>query len=273
MTKPDYIHGSQRTEQRRLSKLNDLLNRACLDEFRARAGESVLDVGSGLGQFSRCVGRLVGPRGRVVGIERDPKQLAEAQRQAKKAKESELVEWRQGDATALPLEKQEWGNFDVAHTRFVLEHVPKPEKVVAQMVRAVRRGGRVILADDDHQVLRLWPEPSGFDELWRAYIRAYEHLGCDPFVGRRLTALLERAGARPVRSRWIFFGSCAGEKEFPLFVQNLIGVILTAEPLITGPLQMTPRRFRTAIRALEKWGARRDAAIWYALCWAEGKKE
>ena len=56
----------------------------------------------------------------------------------------------------------EWGTFDVAHTRFVLEHVPDPLRVVKTMVRAVQPGGRIVLADDDHDVLRLWPEPPGF---------------------------------------------------------------------------------------------------------------
>src|SRR5437867_10210886 len=103
-------------------------------------------------------------------------ELAESRHQAQKTGEADLVEWRQGDALKLPLEKHEWGRFDVAHARF-LEHVREPGRVVRQMLRAVRRGGRVVLADGDHQLMRLWPEPQGFVDLWQAYIRAYEHLG------------------------------------------------------------------------------------------------
>ena len=33
--------------------------------------------------------------------------------------ESDLVEWRHGDALALPLQKNEWGKFDIVHARFV----------------------------------------------------------------------------------------------------------------------------------------------------------
>jgi 2-polyprenyl-3-methyl-5-hydroxy-6-metoxy-1,4-benzoquinol methylase len=47
------------------------------------------------------------------------------------------------------------GHFDVAHARFLLEHVPDPLVIVRTMVRAVRPGGRVILADDDYEGLRL----------------------------------------------------------------------------------------------------------------------
>jgi ubiquinone/menaquinone biosynthesis C-methylase UbiE len=265
-----YIHGSKPKEQRRLSSLNELLNQACLRELALTGGEAVLDVGSGLGQFTRDMARAVAPDGRVIGVEQDEQQLAEARRQAQEVDEVDLVEWRHGDALELPLEKSEWGRFDVAHARFVLEHVREPEQVVRQMVRAVRRGGRVVLADDDHQVLRLWPEPPGFVKLWQAYIRAYEHLGCDPFVGRRLVALLRDAGAKPRRNHWIFFGSCAGAPEFPAFVRNAIGVIETAREVITGPLGFSTKQFDRTLRAMRQWGRRSDAALWYSLCWAEG---
>jgi len=264
-----YIHGSKPKEQQRLSDLNGLLNQACLSELALAGGEAVLDVGSGLGQFTREMARVARP-GRVLGIERDAKQLAEARRLAQAAGEAALVEWRSGDALKLPLTKPEWGRFDLAYTRFVLEHVSQPEKVVRQMVRAVRRGGRIVLADDDHEVLRLWPEPPGFTNLWQAYMRAYKHLGCDPFVGRRLVALLREAGAKPRRNKWVFFGSCAGAPEFPAFVRNAIGVVETAREVMTGPLGFCARQFDRTLRSMREWGRRDDAAIWYGLCWAEG---
>src|SRR5919204_622789 len=113
-----------------------------------------------------------------------------------------------GTLRELPLTRAEWGSFDVAHTRFLLEHVPDPEAVVAAMVRAVRPGGRIVLADDDHDVLRLWPEPAAVRAVWQAYCGTYERMGNDPYVGRRLPALLHGAGAVPRRSTWIFFGAC-----------------------------------------------------------------
>ena len=112
--------------------------------------------------------------------------------------------------------------------------------------------------------------PPGFVDLWQAYIRAYEHLGCDPFIGRRLVALLRDAGAEPRRNHWIFFGSCAGAPEFPAFVRNAIGVIETAREVITGPLGFGTKQFDRALRAMRHWGRRSDAVLWYALCWAEG---
>lgn len=44
----------------------------------------------------------------------------------------QMKEFRQGDARKLPLRKEEWGTFDVVHTRFMLEHVPDPMDVVEE---------------------------------------------------------------------------------------------------------------------------------------------
>ena len=53
------------------------------------------------------------------------------------------------------------GSFDVAYARLILEHVFDPLAVVKEMVKAVRPGGRVIVADDDHDMMPFWPEPPG----------------------------------------------------------------------------------------------------------------
>src|SRR5262249_2100513 len=155
-------------------------------EMALAGDERVIDVGSGLGQLTRAIALQVRPGGSVVGIERSPEQLAESHRLAAIGGEERLVEFRQGNAEQLPLRDDEWGTFDVAHTRFLLEHVPDPATVVRQMIRAVRPGGRIILEDDAHDTHCLWPEPPGFGRLWSAYLRTYDRLGNDPFVGRRL---------------------------------------------------------------------------------------
>jgi len=272
MSESGYIHGTAPEEQVRLSLLNDILNAACLREIALRGGERVLDVGSGLGQLSRGLARAAGPGGRVVALERSPEQLAEARRQAREAGEEALVEWRSGDALDLPLRPEEWGSFDVAHARFVLEHIPRPEAVVAAMVRAVRPGGRVILADDDHDLLHLQPEPPGLRPVWECFVRSYDRLGNDPFVGRRLPALLHAAGATPRRITMVFFGACAGEPSFPGLVRNLVGVLAGARAAIAATGLVDGEVVDGALRAVEAFAARPDAALWYAMPWAEGVK-
>jgi SAM-dependent methyltransferase len=267
-----YIHGTSPDEQRRLSLMNDvLLNPASLREMNLRGDELILDFGSGLGQFTRAMARAV-PSGRVVGIERDPNQRREATRIAEAEGEASTVEFRAGDVVDLSLPENEWGTYDVAHARFVLEHVREPLRVVENMVRAVRPGGRIVLADDDHDVLRLWPEPPGFSDVWRAYMRTYDRVGNDPYVGRRLISLMALAGAQPVRNHWIFFGGCAGMEIFDVLAANMLGVVITARQAILDMQLFDERSFDFAVETYRSWAKRPDAALWFAMSWAEGRR-
>ena len=268
MTESRYIHGTHPEEQARLALLNDLLNASCLRELAISPGERVLDVGCGLGQLTRAMARTAGVC--AVGIERSRDQLERARALARDAGDEAGVELREGDALSLPLSEAEWGAFDVAHARFILEHVPAPEEVVAQMAKAVRPGGRIVLCDDDHSLLRLHPEPPGVLAVWDAFVRTYDWNGNDPFVGRRLVSLLVRAGARPRRATWIFFGACAGDPAFPAFARNFAGNLDGAREAIAATGMVSREDVDRAVDAIDVFSRRPDAAIWYAMPWAEG---
>ena len=223
MTASHYTHGTSEAEQSRLTAMNRLLNDRCLQPAAFVEGERVVDFGAGIGQFARAIGRVTGVP--VVCIERSAAQIQGALSQADADQETHLLDMREGDVDAPPLRSEEWGAFDVSHTRFLLEHVRDPLAVVKSMVLAVRPGGRIILADDDYAGLRLWPEPPRFGLVWQAYQRTYDRHGNDPIVGRRLVQLLHHAGATPKRNTWVFFGGCAGDPEFGGFVMNLAHII------------------------------------------------
>ena len=256
-----YLHGTSPSEQGRLSLLNRLMNDAAMREIGVRPGDSIVDFGCGLAQLSLQMAQAAGRR--LVGVEQSEEQLARAERH-------DLLDLRRGDVTSPPLHDGEWGSFDLAHARFVLEHVREPLAVVRLMVRAVRPRGRVVLQDDDHDVFRCWPEPAGFGTLWRAFQRTYDRLGCDPYIGRRLVSLLHQAGAAPVRSTWIYFGSCAAEANWPGFVENIHTQLAGArEAMMQGGL-LGAAEIDAALDDFREWARRPEAAIWYAVCLAEG---
>ena len=267
---PEYIHGSSPEEQHRLSLLNDLLNEACLRELNLQPEEKILDIGSGLGQFTRLIARTVGNSGRVVGIERDRQQILQAKSLAENSGESKLVEFRKGDALDLPLGESELGTFDIAHARFLLEHISRPELAVEQMVRSVRPGGRVFVSDDDHDNFRPWPEPLGFSALWQAYVRSYERLGNDPYVGRRLVSLLRDAGLTSIRNTCVFFGGCAGNERFQAIADNLMGALAGAKDAMLSEESLDEEAFYAGMDGLQKWKADPSAVLWYTACCAEG---
>lgn len=269
MTTSHYVHGTDAVEQQRLSTLNTLLNARCLATAQLTAGDKVIDFGAGLGQFSRAMARVTDRQ--VVGIERSEEQIREAWKQAAHYGEKHLLDMRQGDILEPPVAEAELGTFDVAHARFLLEHLRDPLGAVRNMVRAVRPGGRIILADDDFDTLRLWPEPPGFSTIWNAHNRIYDRHGNHPYVGRRLIQLLHRAGATPRFNTLVFFGSCAGQQEFGDFARNLIHVLVEATPGMaeTG---LATTEIERALSELRTWSTLPDAALWYGLYWAEGDK-
>jgi SAM-dependent methyltransferase len=216
--------------------------------------------------------KQVQPGGVVVGVEIDPAQLQRAVELARAAGDAALVDFRVGNAAALPLSETETGSFDLVHARFVLEHVPDPLTVVRQMVRAARPGGRIVLQDDDHELLRLWPELPGFDRIWHSYMTAFERNHNDPRIGRRLVQLLSQAGAQPTRNTSLFFGSCAGTDTWITCTDNLRNVIDTLVPAMLRHQLVSRAEYEKFILAFQAWRNRTDAAMWYGISYAEGRR-
>lgn len=268
----EYVHGTHSSEQERLSLMNEILNARTLAEIRVRPGDQILDVGSGLGQMSIAMATAAGIGGRVLGIERSLEQIARAEAGVQSAGlRAQQVEFRRGDALELPLSGAEQGTFDLAFTRFLLEHVPDPLAVVKRMVPAVRPGGRIVLADDDHEILRLHPEPAGFRAVWDAYMEIYLRVGNDPLVGRRLVQLLHEAGAKPTRNTWVWFGACSGDPMFDPTVTNLAGVLRGAsERMASHGLIDLQAVHRFCDESLRAFASRPDASVWFAMALAEG---
>ncbi len=111
-----------------------------------RPGWDVLEVGSGTGVLCRDLARLVGPRGRVVGVEPSRVFVAAARRLARGDRLGRRIAFRVGDGTALRLPAD---GFDCALAVTVLLHVPDPAAIVSELVRVTRPGGVVGLQDQD----------------------------------------------------------------------------------------------------------------------------
>src|SRR5690349_742417 len=107
-------------------------------------GLAVLDVGAGTGDFDRLIAGLVAPAGRVVGLDYGQTMVDEAN--ARAAGLGLPIEFRQGDAHALPFPDQ---SFDRCLATQVFQHLPGPERALAEMVRVARAGGRVVITEPD----------------------------------------------------------------------------------------------------------------------------
>ena len=106
-------------------------------------GELVLDVGSGAGTDSLVAAQMVGPDGRVTGIDMTEGMLAKA-RAAAAAMGAANVEFVEGEVEALPFAD---ASFDVVISNGVIDLIPDKDAVFAELERVLRPGGRIQIAD------------------------------------------------------------------------------------------------------------------------------
>ena len=107
------------------------------------AGERVVDVGSGGGIDSLIAAKMVGPDGRVVGVDMTPAMLAKARASAAVAGLSN-VEFREGFGEALPVAD---GWTDVIISNGVLNLMPDKDAALREMARVLKPGGRLQIGD------------------------------------------------------------------------------------------------------------------------------
>jgi SAM-dependent methyltransferase len=108
-----------------------------------RSGERVVDVGCGAGIDSLIAAKMVGPDGRVIGVDMTPFILEKAREAAKEAGVTN-VEFREGYAEALPVEDS-WA--DVVISNGVLNLMPDKAAALEEMSRVLKPDGRLQIGD------------------------------------------------------------------------------------------------------------------------------
>ncbi len=150
-----------------------------------RAGETVVDLGSGAGFDAFLAAREVGPTGKVIGVDMTPAMLDRARANAAKAGFNH-VEFREGRLEALPVET---ASVDAVTSNCVINLAPDKAVVFREAARVLRRGGRMVVSD----IILDGDLPAVVREDVEAYV------GCIAGAMRRnpYFAAIEAAGFQP----------------------------------------------------------------------------
>lgn len=193
-TSANYVLGQSTHEYERLMLQAKIIRPFTERYFRSAGvgpGMRVLDLGSGMGDVSLLLGEIVGPGGRVVGIDRDGAALENARR---RAAENGCSSWVNFETTTLDaFESSEM--FDAVVGRYILLYQPDPAAIIRQLLRFLKPGGIVAVHELD------FPDPAPsdppcelFDQVYHLVGAAFKKSGANPNYGRRVSTAFVGAG-------------------------------------------------------------------------------
>src|SRR5262249_55970641 len=157
-------------------------------EAGLQRGMRVADLGCGVGMVTALLSELVGPEGRVVGIDFSGAQLAEARERLKGGSANTTFVQASATDTGLP---PEW--FVLVYCGFLLIHRRDPERAPCETRGLLRPGGILVWEEGD---LPSWggEPPSALEAFAELFERLGPTRGVDSTLGRRLFPMVLAAG-------------------------------------------------------------------------------
>ena len=153
------------------------------------AEPSILDAGCGTGEISMRLAAMF-ERARLLGVDLIDAHLERAR--ARSAAFGERVRFENRSIFALGLPD---GTFDLVVCRHVLQAIPHPERVLAELARVTRRGGWLHLIAEDYLMINFEPRRLDPDDFWNRGPRQFgDSVGVDLRVGRKTYGILRRLG-------------------------------------------------------------------------------
>lgn len=193
----DYVLGTQADEIERLGLQHRVWRERVLDAWRRAGigrGQTVLDVGAGPGWASADLAEIVGRDGHVIALERSESFLAALRRCG-----LSNVQVRPQDVCGDPFGE---AIADAAWCRWVLSFVEAPERTVANIAQALKRGGVAVLHEyADYAAWRMMPPDADQERFRTLVMQSWRDAGGEPDVAMRLPEWLEAAGLEIVEVR------------------------------------------------------------------------
>jgi SAM-dependent methyltransferase len=154
----------------------------------------ILDLACGTGEITRRLAELF-PAATITGVDVEEAHLNSARKAS--AAFGERLKFENGDAFELAYPD---ATYDLSVVRHMLQAVPDAEKVVAQLHRVTKPGGRLHVLAEDYSMMHFHPTRLDADEFWRlGPITFARNTGSDLRSGRKVFTWLSELGCKDVR--------------------------------------------------------------------------
>ena len=180
--------------------------RALFERYGAPA--RILDLACGTGEITRRLAELF-PQAQITGVDLEETHLNTARKST--AAFGPRVSFEKGDAFELGFDE---GSFELSVVRHMLQAVPDADRVLAQLKRVTRPGGRLHVLAEDYSMMHFWPVATDTDEFWRLGPVTYaRNTGSDLRSGRKIFNWLSELGCRDVRVDYVVCDIVRVERE------------------------------------------------------------
>jgi len=240
----DYVYDQDFAEERtRLGAMESLWDagtQALLEELglgRSEKSWRCLEVGAGGGSLLHW---MTGRGASVVAVDIDTRFIEPLA--------SDAIDVRHLDIRTDELPE---GQFDLVHSRLVLEHLPDRRQIIDRLATTLRPGGWMVIEDLD------WT-PFGFDKadaqlelVTNAILSFMQQAGFEPRYGRRVVADLAAAGLTEVRGEGrarVIDSSAAGFDFFRLSFESLRAAVVEAGLIASADADAAAARFTGDVR-------------------------
>lgn len=234
-----------------------------------RSGMNVLDCGCGPGTITAGLAQTVSP-GQVIGVDLEKSQLELARANAANLGLTN-ASFECCDVYELPYEENK---FDAVFSHAMLEHLRDPLAVLTEMRRVLKPGGLVGIRCIDLAATLISPTDATLSKAFDIWLKYRQHCGGDPFMGRRLRALLREVGFAET------VGSASSETwGTPHLAQTIMSALMdefTGPKIAKTAIQLgwaDEAQVKRTVNALKAWGDHPDAFMAIVWCEAVGWKE
>jgi SAM-dependent methyltransferase len=193
--KDNYFYKIDASEMERLKILNHLLNKdtlELLDSAPLKLGNTILELGCGLGIISVELARRVGSKGEVIAVDYGDLLLGYATQYAKAQGISNVLYKK---LNIYDIDAQTFGKkFDVIYGRYIVMNLSNPEEELKRLLGLLNKGGTIILEEGIISHSFCYPEHPAFAQWQDALKSSFKKDKKDSDFGLQLPLLFKKNG-------------------------------------------------------------------------------